>query len=93
MEQGKRNKGKGLTWNKGKGLTWNFDAPPRPLDLVNETIFQYLNLKQQVIKETTGSKSKQLTCSRGVDVFAADARVAFIMHNIVQFYEFGLVNT
>jgi hypothetical protein len=67
--------------------------PSMPLDLVNETIFQYLKWVQQVIKETTGSKSKQLTCSPGVNVFAANASVAFIMLSIVQFYEFGLVNT
>jgi hypothetical protein len=63
------------------------------LDLVNETIFQYLKWVQEVIKVTTGSKSKQLTCSRGVNVFAANASVAFIMHSIVQSYEYGSVNT
>jgi hypothetical protein len=62
-----------------------------PLDLVNETIIQYLKLKQQVIKEATGSKSKHLSCSEGVNLFAADASVAFVMHSIVQFYEFGSV--
>jgi hypothetical protein len=46
---------------------------------------------QQVIKETTGSKSKQLACSRGVNVFAANAIVAFIMHSIMQFYGFGIL--
>jgi hypothetical protein len=61
-----------------------------PLDLVNEIKFQYLKWVQQVIKETTRSKSKQVTCSRGVNVIAANTlcyaqcSFSFLPYNIVQ---------
>jgi hypothetical protein len=55
-----------------------FDAPPQ-LNLVNETIFQYIRWMQQLIKKNTGHASKQLTCS-GALVVCSQTSEAYIVN-------------